>query len=529
MNLALKPHVIGFVATLLLIASVASAIDRPGGDAGLGVTIDAAGPSEDASEDEAVAAPTRTPRGSQDAASEDASEADVEGASPQPGTRGGQTGTTGGTTGATNGGTTGGTTGSTTGGTAGTTGGTTGGTSGGTTGSTAPTYPEANLYSDDEKFRGITDERITFCGHAALALAAAFNTSEADLNVYWEMVTKEQGGVYGRDVVMTWEDDAYAADKAVLAAEACAGKDPFLILGGIGFDQIPKVRTWAEDNSELYVHHIAVAPDRAYDYSYSLSPTVQAIGEQFGNHIAGSHAGKKIGILYRQSDNWTPGHDAGLAVLKSRGVEVVGDYPVVQNQGAYSVELNQLRSAGAEVVWVWENALNAAQIINQATEQGYRPTWVVFPFQTTIDTLRQPNTLTIDGVAAWPSYAPSGYGGAFPEYEYDAEIARFEAAYAKYRPGVKPNDLLWQVWLGNKILHRMLRDCGADCNRNRFAGMMLSGYQAHEKPGCPIDFSDSRSFGGHITGFAYFSQQLYQHSDGSYQYRTTRYCAPSLG
>lgn len=529
MKVALKPHVIGFVATLLLIASVASAIDRPGGDAGPGVTIDAAGPSEDASEDEVVAAPSRTPRGSEDAASEDASEPDADGAVPQPGTRGGQTGSTGGTTGGTTDGTAGGTTGGTTGGTGGTSGSTTGGTGGGTTGSAAPTYPEASLYSDAEKVRGITDETIEFCGHAALALAAAFNTSEADLNVYWEMVTKEQGGVHGRDVVMTWEDDAYVADKAVQAAEFCQAKDPFLILGGIGFDQIPKVRDWAETNRELYVHHIAVAPTKAYDYAYSLSPTVQAIGEQFGHYIAGTHGGKKVGIIYRQSDNWTPGHDAGKAILEARNVEVVGDHAVYQNQSAYSVQINQLQSAGAEVVWVWENALNATQIINQGNDQGYRPTWVVFPFQTTIDSLNQPETVSIDGVASWSSYAPGGYGGAFPDYDYDAEIARFEAAYAKYRPGVQPNDLLWQVWLGNKMLHRMLRDCGADCNRNRFAGMMLSGYQAHEKPGCPIDFGNAQSYGGHITGYSYFAQQLYKHADGSYQYRTTRYCVPSLG
>lgn len=388
-----------------------------------------------------------------------------------------------------------------------------------------PTYPEAPLYDDAQKVRGITDTSITMCGHAALALGAAFDTSKEDLNVYWDMVN-EQGGINGRKVTMTWEDDAYASDVAVRAATTCSDKNPFLILGGIGFDQIPGVRNWAETNSELYLHHIAVAPEKNYNYSYSLSPTVQLIGEESGNYIARSHPGQSIGVIFRDSANWKPGSDAGAAVLEAKG-QTVTKYPVVQNQGVYAQELNQMKLAGTDVVWIWENALNAAQILNQADEIEFYPTWVVFPFQTTIDILNNPTRFTIEGVAAWNAYAPGGYGGAHANFGVDQEIAAFETAYAKFRPGTTPNDLLWQVWVGNKILQRMFTDCGADCNRNRFAGMMLSGYQAQVNPGCQIDFRDSRSFGGHHGGFRFFTQELFASPTGP-AYKTNDYCATTL-
>ncbi len=513
-----KPHVVAFVSTLLLVAGTASVIDPPGGGDSAAITVAAvdSGQDVDANPDApspAATAPDGTVTVVESVEGEGSTAATDDGSAPttapgEPGPApapGASTPSTAPAPGAST------------------------APPPRTTkppSSSAPTYPEAALYDDKAKVRGISDTGITLCGHAALALGAAFDTSKEDLNVYWDMVNAN-GGVHGRSVTMTWEDDAYVSSQAITAAETCAGKSPFMILGGIGFDQIPGVRDWAEQNSELYLHHIAVAPTQTYNYSYSLSPTVEQVGAQFGHFIAKNHREATIGMIWRDTANWNPGSNAGREVLEAKGVEIAADHAIFQNQGVYTQQLNDMQLKGVDVVWVWENALNAAQILNQADEQGYFPTWVVFPFQTTLDILTSPQDQTIDGVGSWPAYAPGGYGGAFAEYDVDNEIARFEAAYAKFRPDTTPNDLLWQTWIGNKILNRMLTDCGKDCNRNRFAGMMLSGYQAHEKPGCKINFADKRSLGGHHGGFGFFSQRLFFPSTGP-AYETTRYCASSL-
>ncbi len=511
-----KPHVVAFVTTMLLVAGTATVLDPPGSDEPARITV-ASTTTTDASAEAPSAeqgTPAATPRTDDagEASGEVTADATTDGteeaAAPAPGSAGSASTANG----------------------APASGGDAAPPSTGTRPAqppaSRPAYPEAPLYDDEAKTRGIGEDRLVLCGHAALALGAAFDTSREDLNVYWDMVN-DRGGVHGRSVTMTWEDDAYVSSQAITAAETCAGKSPFMILGGIGFDQIPGVRDWAEANAELYLHHIAVAPTQAYDYSFSLSPTVQQVGVEFGNHIARNYRDRTIGLIWRDTANWKPGSDAGKAVLEAKGVTVAADHAIFQNQGVYTQQLNDMQVKGVDVVWIWENALNAAQIINQATEQGYYPTWVVFPFQTTLDILTDAEGQTIDGVGSWPAYAPGGYGGAFADFEVDAEIARFEAAYAKYRPGTKPNDILWQTWIGNKVLDRMLTDCGRDCNRNRFAGMMLSGYQAFEKPGCPIDFADPRSLGGHHGGFRFFSQRLFFPATGP-AYETTRYCVRSL-
>jgi len=399
-----------------------------------------------------------------------------------------------------------------------------GGTSGGggaAGGGSGATFTDADLYSGGANTQGISDKEIVLCAHAALVFASAFDTRPEDLNVYWEMV-RDSGGIHGRNVTVSYEDDAYNPSQAVAAAERCAARNPALLLGGIGFDQIPAVRNWAEQNKMLYFHHIAVEEGlQGKRYSFTGLPSVEQTGTVFGQYLVSKYRSNRIGIVWRQSENWEPGHRAGVKVLRDNRANVVADMPVTQNQAVYSQQLLELIREDAEVVWVWENALAAAELIQQAKNQGYNPKWVVFPFQTTLDVVGE---VDIEGIAAWPAYAQGGYpGDPFAEHGYNAEIARFEATMAKYRPGVKPNDILWQVWIANKAIHDLLDRCERDCTRNRLAGLFLSGLKSHIEPNCPVDYTRGDSYGGHKGGYLFLTHAGTAHRAG-FVFETTQWC-----
>ena len=387
----------------------------------------------------------------------------------------------------------------------------------------------ANLFGPAQDRIGITDTTIKICGHAALIFASAFNTRPEDINLYWQDLAA-RGGVHGRNVEATYEDDRYDPAAAVQAAETCKTKNPFFILGGIGFDQIPAVRNWAEQNKQLYLHHIAVgAGGEDKQYSFTPQPTVEQVGVASGEFLVSKYGTKRIGIVYRNSENWDPGYEAGTAYLKRNGVNVVAELPVERNASVYSSQVLTLQNRGAEVVWFWENALAAAEFIKQSHNQGYHPTFVVFPFQTTLDVLAEDTYRSpIDGVATWPAYKPGGYTGAaaFPGTGYQEEIQRFEAAMRKYRPGVAPNDILWQVWLANKGIEDLLQRCGRDCTRNKFAGVLMS-YRATVAPSCPVDFPRG---GGHRGGFNVFmTQEAFNPGGGAPPaFRNTSWCREHL-
>ena len=356
--------------------------------------------------------------------------------------------------------------------------------------------PDVNLWPDSTARMGFTDDKITLCGHAALTFAEAFDTRPADINVYWSWVN-DNGGVYGRKVELTIEDDAYRPDNAVQAAERCKAKDPFMLVGGIGFDQIPAVRAWNEQsqNRLLYVHHIA-RQDLNKRYSFSFYPTVEQMGTFAARWIMAKHANDKLGVLWRQSEAWEPGHTAFKATLDKAGKTLVADLPVQKDQAVYAQQINELKTRGAKTVFVWENALAAIELIKQAKNQDYHPTWLVFPFQLMTDTLKE-DTLSppVEGIGAWPAYVPGARGGPFSSY--DEEIARFEAAQRKYGTAQKGNDILFMTWVAMKQLHQWLLDCGPNCDRNRLVALLISGRHKAVAPNCPFDFTVN----GHVGGF----------------------------
>jgi ABC-type branched-subunit amino acid transport system substrate-binding protein len=355
--------------------------------------------------------------------------------------------------------------------------------------------PVAQLFSPQEDRVGITDTEIHLCAHAALTFGQAFNTNPNDFQVFWQYVN-DHGGINGRKVTIDFKDDGYQPANAVQAAQSCYDENPALLVGGIGFDQIPAVRVWAEQHHELYIHHDAtIRGTGGQRYSFSALPSVEALGEMFAQMVIKNHPGKKVGILYRQSDNWDPGRIAFDNYLKSHGHgDMLGpEIPVQANQGSYSSEIAQLQAQNVQVAWAWENALAATEMIKQAKSQQYPGVWMVFPFNITLQGLSSTDALNppIEGVAAWPAYTNGDYSG--PYASYAADIHEFEREYAHYDSGANlagpGGDLLFLAWTEFKGLADILQQCGRNCTRNEIAGIMLSGYHKTVSPNCDVDFS----------------------------------------
>ena len=382
---------------------------------------------------------------------------------------------------------------------------------------------DPQLFAGAANTFGISADTITICGHAALTYGPAFNATADDFNVYYSAVN-DAGGVHGRKIVATYENDNYEPATAVEAADKCRAKKPFMILGGIGFDQIPSVRNWAENNKELYLYHIATEVGAAAKkYSFTTQPSVEQAGTSFGELVAARYPGKKVGVLYRDSEFWKPGFDAFKNVGATKGINIVKSVPVQKNQANYTQALIEIRNAGAEVVFAWENTLALTQIVKQAKAQNWSPQWVAFPFNLTSQTLGDDAmTPPMVGLASWPGYSRGDYSGTFEPYAND--MKDFEAQYRKYRPntdiGGPAGDLLWLNWIEQKRLVEMLRACGPSCTRNHFAGLMVNGYKATTSPTCPLDFSRGNNGSGGMVNVL----ETYRAPNGQVNWKSTALC-----
>jgi ABC-type branched-subunit amino acid transport system substrate-binding protein len=450
-----------------------------------------------------------------------------------PGSTGGPTAPVASTTGGaqvpgTTGSSAGGAAGATSGGGAGTTGrtGTTGaGTTGGYGGTGGAPVTGTRLFTAAEDRIGLTPTEIRLCAHAALTFGPAFNASPDDFNVFWSALN-DAGGIFGRKVVETYEDDGYAADKAKTAAATCKDKGIFMLLGGIGFDQIPAVRNFAEQQRLLYLHHTATERGtRGQRYSFTALPTVERMGEAFAQLAATKYRGKPIGIIKRDSPNWEPGVDAFKKAARKYGLTIALEKKVSANQGNYRNEILDMKNAGIDVVWAWDNALDALNIVQQGKSQQYSPHWLLFPFNLTSQGLVGDQGLQppMDGVAMFPAYSSGDTGGPFAAYADD--IRQFEAQYKKYRPrtdlsGVA-GDLLFLNWTAQKALAKFLELCGKDCSRNRFVDVLTTYKGRPTSSACTVDFS---RFNGYRGVDQVNFMQTYRNAAGKVNWRHTKAC-----
>ena len=390
----------------------------------------------------------------------------------------------------------------------------------------------STLFSGANNTVGITKDRIVLCAHAALTYGAAFNTSADDLNVYWTDVN-DKGGIFGRKVDVYYENDNYKSEDAITAATACQEKyHPFMLLGGIGFDQIPAVRSWAEEHKVLYFHHTAtVNGSEGKKYSFTSLPTTEKMGEMFAELAATMFKGKTVGIVKRDSVNWEPGIDGFKRIAAAHNVKIVYEKKVVVNQGSYLQEIIDLQNEGAQVVWPWLNALETYTFIQQAKAQEFNPQFMVFPFNIETQQLGdQALNPPIVGLLMHNAYSYGDYTGEFAKYADDMKL--FEAQYKKWRPNADikglGSDLIFLNWSAQKAFHEILLRCGPDCTRNRIVEITHDFKGSTTSSACQADFTRADSAGGHRGGFQVSVMKAYRSPSGKVNFRNIKTCVEHL-
>lgn len=370
-------------------------------------------------------------------------------------------------------------------------------------------YTPAHLYSGAAAYQGITSKQITLCMHAATVLGNAFNERPQDIGVYWDYVNAN-GGLLGRQVSLTIEDDEYTPQGAQVAAQQCEQLNPFLVIGGIGFDQDPVVRQIAEQNGFLYIYTMADRGNPPYHYSFTGAPTIEQEGTWLAEATLHQHRPAPYGAVYVNDAAWVGGYDTYKSYMDAHGGSSVDKNSYPTNSGGdtseFSTYITELQASGVKTVLLWMNALAADAFVEQAHNQGYNPAYVtVDVFDLVTQTVgsevddQGPNAkYPMLGVWITPAFDPADSN--VPWWPEEHQMLQ---AYAKYDSGHTPDDIDWMAWLGFKQIADLFRVCGMNCNRNDIAGIFDSGYQGTTAPLCPVNFAGSPNFGGYEANLMY--------------------------
>lgn len=168
-------------------------------------------------------------------------------------------------------------------------------------------------------------------------------------------------------------------------------------------------------------------------------------GIKAADYIAENMAGKKVGVIYNNSDPYSTGiFNAFKSEFESKGGEIVAaeTYPDDTNAD-YSAQLTSCKSAGAEVVFLPIYYTPASVIMKQAKDMNYAPTFFGVDGMDGILDMEGFDTALAEGVMLMTPFNPwstdenvasfvEKYQAAYNEVPNQFAADGYDAIYALY-------------------------------------------------------------------------------------------------
>ena len=237
--------------------------------------------------------------------------------------------------------------------------------------------------STDSDNSGSTDSTATGAafklgGTGPLTGGAAIygNAAKNGAQIAVDEINAEGGAI---QFELKYEDDQHDAEKAVNAYNALKDWGMQLSLGSV--TSKPCEATSVLNNEDrifaLTPSASSVATTEGKDNVFQMCFTDPGQGAKSAEYIAEKGLGSKIAIIWKNDDVYSKGiHDTFTAEAATRGLEIVSDTTFADgNDTDFSVQLNDAKTAGADLVFLPMYYQPASLIFKQASNMGFAPTW----------------------------------------------------------------------------------------------------------------------------------------------------------
>jgi ABC-type branched-subunit amino acid transport system substrate-binding protein len=247
----------------------------------------------------------------------------------------------------------------------------------------AATSTASTAATPTEDVPGVSDTEILLGADCPIAGAygAVYSMIPKASEAYFKYVNETQGGVCGRKIVYKVEDNGSDPAKALEVARKLVEQDKvFAMVGSV--DDLPHQGNWDYLNEkgvpDLLVsaggNRFGTDPE-GHPWTVQMIPSYTIEGSFFGRYISENLPGKKVGVLYENSDQ---GIDelAGLKLgLDPEKNEIVSEQIYEINDISITSQVLNLKDSGAEVVMLGSTPGFTAQAIREADRRGWHPAW----------------------------------------------------------------------------------------------------------------------------------------------------------
>lgn len=352
---------------------------------------------------------------------------------------------------------------------------------------------------------GVSDTEIKIGIHAPESIGGApLNLAEdpvEGIHLYTAFIN-ENGGINGRKLKVTIEDDRYETSGGADAAKRLIEAKNFIISGTLGVDQINVVANEAAKAGIPYHAAGGGEPDFARLGVYQLSASYDTHVVQLARFLAkdDTYKGKAVGISALNSGLIKPSVEVFKAEAKRMGVNVVETVFIEKptDQTSYTAEINKLKAANVEVFVPLQDPVSTSRMVSECITAlcGWRYTFSNFAHDG--DT-----SLTLMG-GEWGRQKARGLSASCYYLHANADkpehCARMDQAHAQWV--AKNGQADWEKdgqggatgYQIMSILAEALRRSGPDLTRQRYAAAIRSFDQYNNLITSPITFAGKTSF-----------------------------------
>ena len=240
-------------------------------------------------------------------------------------------------------------------------------------GSASSSSDSQNSGNSDSSASG-TVFKIGGTGPLTGAAAIYGNAAKNGAQIAVDEINAEGGDI---QFELNYQDDEHDAEKAVNAYNTLKDWGMQLSLGSV--TSKPCEATSAENYADrifaLTPSASSVAVTENKDNVFQMCFMDPNQGTASAQYIAEQKLGTKIAIIWKNDDVYSTGiHDKFVEEAKTKGLEVVSDKTFTDaSANDFSVQLNDAKSKGADLVFLPMYYQPASLILTQANAMGYAP------------------------------------------------------------------------------------------------------------------------------------------------------------
>jgi branched-chain amino acid transport system substrate-binding protein len=341
---------------------------------------------------------------------------------------------------------------------------------------------------------GVSDDEIVIGLHAPVTGASPIPQETFDIgkDIYWKFLAEsEPDALGGRQVRVVFRDDQFNPNRAVeVCREMVESEGAFVLVGGAGADQITACAQYADEAGVPYfsagVNEAGLEDLSTY---FALSATYAEQAPLVVDRLEELEV-EKVGVVVIDTPSFEDAHSAFVGAAEDAGIEIVTDDTINKepSDAETNTEVQKLKDAGAEAVFILASPLTYLGIANGSRNQNFEPVFIGPGI-----------TNGINQVAEFgcPAVGNGQFLSPYPELDVVDELdPDYFDAYEQFGQGEPGDDIGLALWSLNKTIRLMFDAAGDDLGRAALINAIQEGETFETGLFPPVRFSADDHFGG---------------------------------